>query len=245
LFGATTLARGGVPIDDASWVRRERVRELLAVLALHRRISRQRAAALIWPDLAEDRALSNLRVNLHHLHAVIQPSRGDELPWFVQVQGDELVLAPTGVTIDVESFEQRTADARRLDGDGRSTAAMRSYREAVELYRGDLAEDLGAAAWIDSERARLRALATSSMNRLGELLLARGEPEDAARYATELLRIEPLHERGGRLLASCLEAQDDRVGAARLLGSLLAMLSDEGLRPERSTLDQLARLSEC
>lgn len=243
LFGATSLVRGGVTVADAAWVRRERVRELLAALALHRRISRQRAAALIWPDLPDDRAQANLRVNLHHLQALVQPARGDDLPWFVQVQGDELVLAPTGVTIDVESFQQLATDARRLDDVGRSTAAMQAYRQAVDLYRGDLVEDLTGAGWAEADRARLRATAISSMSRLGELLLARGEPEDAAACAADLLRIEPLHERGARLMASCLEAQDDRVGAARTLRSVISALADEGLRPERPTLDQFDRLS--
>jgi DNA-binding SARP family transcriptional activator len=173
---------------------------------------------------------------------VLQPGRDDELPWFVQVIGDELELARAGVAIDVDRFEQRSVEARRLDEAGRSTAAVAMYRDAVALYRGDLVDDLPGASWADADRARLRAVAIASMARLGELVLARGEPEDAAACAADLLRVEPLNERGARLLASCLEAQDDRVGAARTLRAVIAALADEGLRPDRQTIDQASRL---
>lgn len=242
LLGPTSLWRGSVRVEDAAWLRRDRVRELLAVLALNGWMSRQRVASLMWPELAEDRALSNLRVNLHHLQSVLQPERDDELPWFVQVTGDGLELARSGVTVDLDEFERAAGEARRLDDAGRSTAAIEQYQSAVARYRGDLMEDVSSASWADADRARLRALAIASMGRLGELMLARGEPEEAATCAADLLRLEPINERGARLLASCLEAQDDRVGAARTLRSVMAALADEGLQPERQTLDQAGRL---
>lgn len=241
LLGPTTLLRGTAPITDAAWAR-ERVRELLAILALSGRASRHQIAERMWPDLPPDRAQANLRVNLHHLQGVLQPDRGEELPWFVPATGDGLGLVREGVRIDVEEFEQATASARRFDSAGRSTSAIGEYERAVELYRGGLLDDLQSAAWADPDRARLRSSAIAAMSRLGELVLARGEPERACVYAARALQIEPLHERAARLLAACLDAQDDRAGAARALATLIEALADHGLEPERSTLDQANRL---
>lgn len=242
LLGPTTLRRGTTVVTEAAWTRRERVRELMALVALHRRLSRRRAAELLWRDLPIDNGLANLRVNLTHLQKVLQPDRDESPPWFVRTTPDSIELAAAGVHVDVDRFEQCATEARRLDESGRPAAAIELYRDAAEQYRGDLLDDLPGAAWVEPDRARLRALATGSLRRLGELLLARGEPEDAARWTAQALGLEALHERAVRLLASALEAQGDRAGGARVLGIALEHLADEGLTPERLTRDHAARV---
>lgn len=241
VLGPMRLVRGDTLVTDQAWAKRERVRQLLAYLVLHRRIARRRVAEALWPNLATTAALDNLRVNLTHLQKVLQPHRGrDEPPWFVRADGDVLELVATGLAVDAVEFEDACRAARDLDDRGRSTDAIVQYERATSLYRGDYLDDWADEEWIAVERFRLQVLAIGARCRLGELLLARGEPEQAAAHAADALRAEPLHERAARLLAHASIAQSHRAGAKRALDSVVRRLREQGLHPEPET-ERLAR----
>ncbi len=236
VLGPLRAARGATPIADEAWVRRDRVRQLLAHLLLHRRVSRRRVAEELWPELTVERALQNLRVNLSHLQRVLQPGReADERPWFVRADAESLEVAPVGLDVDTDRFERACRGARRFDEQAQGTRAIDGYRTAAELFRGDYLEDWPDAEWAAVERVRLRTLATASMCRLGELLLARGEPEEATAWASAVLRHEPLLEQAHRLFIRGLAGQGNRPASAAAALELLARLADEGLVPERET----------
>ena len=236
-LGSLTMTRGGTLITDEAWSRRERVRQLLAYLLLHRRAGRRRAAEDLWPDLALDRALQNLRVNLSHLQRVLQPSREAEAPaWFVRAEADLLEVAPAGFEVDTEVFERACLDARRLDEQAKGSLAIAGYRVAAALYRGDYLQDWPDAEWAAPERVRLRALATGAICRLGELVLARGEPEEATAWATAVLRHEPLLERGHRLFVRGLAGQGNRPASVEAVRDLIRRLEAERLQPEPETV---------
>lgn len=236
LFGAAAIFRGNTPVTDPAWTGRHRVRQILAYLLLHRRVARHRLAEALWPDLPAKQALSNLRVNLSHLQKVLQPSRGaDERPWFLQADAEFITTATDGIVLDTDRFDATCQLARSLDEQAHGRRAIAAYQEAVDIYQGDYLEEFPDATWATMERIRLRSLATTARCRLGELLLAVGEPEQAAAHATIALRDEPLHERAGRLLVHALSGQDNRAAAQRAMRDLLDLLADQGLTPEHDT----------
>lgn len=237
VLGSLAMTRGGTTITDDAWTRRDRVRQLLAYLLLHRRVARRRAAEDLWPELGVDRALQNLRVNLSHLQRVLQPSREpDDPPWFVRADQEALEVAPAGFDVDTDRFDRACGEARRLDEQAKGALAIEAYRQAAELYRGDYLSDWPDAEWAAVERVRLRTLATAAMCRLGELLLARGEPEDATAWAGVALRHEPLLERAHRLFIRGLAGQGNRPASVGAAQELLRRLAEEGLRPEHDTV---------
>jgi DNA-binding SARP family transcriptional activator len=242
-LGPLRVSRGATAISEEPWARRERVRLLLAFLVQHRRVPRRRVAEGLWPDLPTDRAMQNLRVNLSHLQRVLQPDRetGDE-PWFVRADAEHLELAVEGVDLDVERFERACRSARRADEAAEGTRAIAGYREAADLFRGDYLLDWPDAEWAEPERVRLRTLATSSICRLGELLLARGEPEEATAWATRVVGLEPLLERGHRLFVRGLDGQGNRPASRRAAADVLDRLAGEGLQPEVETVRLVERL---
>lgn len=240
-LGSTRLLRGDTVVADALWTGRDRVRQLLAHLLLHGTVSRRRVADDLWPGLPADKALANLRVNLTHLQRALQPDREREVaPWFVRADGDTITVAPNGLTTDVTEFELGCRRARAFDDDSRTGRAIETYRAVVGLYRGPYLQEWPGAEWAEAERVRLHTLAVGARCRLGELLLARGEPEQSAAHAAAALRDEPLHERSACLLVHALVAQGDRATARRTIESLVDRLGDHDLAPERST-EQLAR----
>ena len=236
VLGPLRLRRGDTEVVDAPWLGRQRVRQLMAFLVVHRRVSRRDTVEALWPELEVATALSNLRVNLTHLHGVLQPGRGGGvLPWFVRSDGDWLILADDGVTVDADLFDERLRHARSLDDAGRSARAREGYAAAIALDRGGFLDDWPDAPWAHFERLRLRAASITARCRLGELLLASGEPEHASQLAEAVLRFEPLQERAGRLLVHALAAQGDRATAFRVAGALVDSLRSAGLRPEPDT----------
>lgn len=227
-------------IDEDRW-RRSRVRELLAYLVEHRSASRTEVAADLWPELSGEKRATNLRVNLNHLMAALEPERpAGGASAFLVVERDRLALGPD-VEVDVDGFDAELGEARRLDHEGEPAAALERYRGAAARWTGSYLDGV-EAGWAFATGARLRAGIGEARSRIGELLLARGEPEEAATWAVEATRANPLDERAGRLFLSCLAAMGDRTGALAAADQLVAALSDAGLAPERATEHLIDRL---
>lgn len=240
LLGGLAVRRSdGVPVEG--WQRRERVRHLLAFVALGRDVSRSEVEAEMWPDLPEDKASSNLRVNLHHLQQALQPDRGDTSPWFLQVDGDRLRLVDDGVTVDTELVDAAMVAAVRAEAAGVPSEALAHYEHVADLASGELLPEV-RAEWVVYERMRLSSIVHAAACRQGELVLARGEPEAAMAIAARAQRLDPLSERAHRLSIRCHVALGSTSAAREAALHTRDMLDDEGLPAERETLVLLAQL---
>src|SRR3989454_7418555 len=145
---------------------------LLAYLAaatppgFHRRDS---LLALFWPELDQEHARAALRQALHvvrdALGAGAVASRGDE----------EIGLAFDQVLCDVAAFE-RAVDEEQ-------------FREALDLYRGNLLEGFFISdapefeRWLETGRARLREAAARAARNLSERAEARDNLTTAVQFA--------------------------------------------------------------
>jgi DNA-binding SARP family transcriptional activator len=198
-------------------------------------------AELLWPDLASDKAAANLRVNLNHLQrALYDEDRDGSTASPIETDRGGLRFGPS-VQLDVDRFEQLVADAQRLEREGAPAEAMTRYLEAVALINGPYLDGIDRP-WVEATRARWSAVELAVRCRIGELLLAKGEPEQAMKWAVEAGRRTPLDERSGRLLMSCLDAIGDRAGAVASGRRLCQRLADEGLAPQPLTEKLLERL---
>lgn len=242
-LGPLELARDGVVVADADWVRRARVRELMALLVEFGRVSRDGAAAHLWPDLEPDKATSNLRVTLSHLHRVLEPERNrTDDPACVLVAGDTLELSPH-VTIDTVEFVALADRADSLDRAGAPGDALALYRTAASMVRGSYLDGVDAS-WASASRTMLDSRARGVLARLGELELARGEPEVALSHAAAVLRLNELDERAARLMVGALLAVGDRAGAFQAASRIEGELRAAGLDPEletRRVIDRVRR----
>jgi DNA-binding SARP family transcriptional activator len=235
VLGAVEIRRDGVHIDDPQFVKRNKVRELFALLLDRSRMQRHDICSLLWPEHHDDdRALASLRTTLSSLNAVLEPVRERGSSAFhVHVDGDTIAL-DSRVTCDVVEFERTVAQAQADDGSGLPARALAGYRRAAELYRGDYVDGLDAA-WAVLPRLRLRTLAVSTVCRIAELEAARGEPEEAARWAERGRLIDPLNERAGRLFVAALDAMGDRSAARSAADELGSTLVGAGLELTSAT----------
>jgi DNA-binding SARP family transcriptional activator len=212
------------------------VRALLAFLVGHRTTSRAAIMAAVWPDLDERAAANNLRVTMTYLLQVLEPGRPAREPaYHIRVDGQAVTLVTSDwLRIDVDRFDEHVTRAARADADGTPSLALEHNLAAAALYRGEAHEGLDAD-WIALEREHFRVRFVAAATRAGELLVARGEVDDAERVARRAVEVDPWAEDAYAVLVSVALARGDRSAARRALDRALAALADLGVEPSEET----------
>lgn len=240
-LGPVMILRDGIEIDAPAFTKRPKVRELFGLLLERGRLTRPDAIGLLWPEHDDDKAASSLRTALSTLNDVLEPTRRrGEAAFHLHVDADSIAI-DTRVTTDLAEFEALVDGARSDDEAGLPARALDGYQAAMSLYRGDYLEGVDAS-WIVLTRLRLRSLAVNATCRIAELTAAKGEPEQAARWATKARAFDPLNERAGRLFVAALDAAGDRSGARSAADELLATLADADVSASGATLRLVDRL---
>lgn len=241
-LGPVVLQRNGDNVDAPAFIKRPKVRELFALLIERSRMPRAEIIDLLWPGHDDDeKAQSSLRTTLSTLNDVLDPARArGESAFHLDADSDSIGL-DARITTDLTTFEALIAAAQADDNAALPARALDEYRQAMELYRGDYLLGLDAS-WIVLTRLRLRAVAVNATCRIAELTAAKGEPEEAARWAARGRTIEPLNERAGRLFVAALDASGDRSAARAAADELLATLAGADLDASPATLRLVGRL---
>jgi LuxR family transcriptional regulator, maltose regulon positive regulatory protein len=244
VLGPLMVQRGEAIVDAAAWVRRQRVRDLLALLVEHRSIDRIRLAELMWPDKQPDAAAGNLRFTLSQLIGVLEPNRESARPsWFVRTVGPQLVLAVGDrLHVDADRFEHELDVAAAADRAGAPQQALDALVSACNRYRGDYLSGVSDREWGYYTALRLRGRFVQAATRATELLLAVGELDRAEAMALRAAEAEPVNEAAHRVLAEVFLARH-RLGAAReVVSMVLAELERAGMRADTPTLRLALRL---
>lgn len=229
----------GVAVSDR--VRGGRVQQLLTHLLLEDAPRRTAITAAMWPDLSPKKAAGNLRITLASLLDLIEPDRDPGTSWFVRSIDGRLQLASDGVRIDSQLLARHLDSAREAERNGLPTVALEHFQLALDAYDGDFLPDIELESVVH-DRLRYQSLGYNAGCRVGELLLAKGEPEEALLFIAKAAHIDPIAERAHRLEIRCHVALGS-TSAARLSGErLAAMLEREGLAPDHETSQLLARV---
>ncbi|MBI4675460.1 MAG: tetratricopeptide repeat protein [Chloroflexi bacterium] len=177
-----------------------KVRALLVYLAVTARPhSRDHLAALLWGDMSDVDAKSNLRQALANLRKLLEPYL-DIARETVEFRRD------ASYTLDVEEFEKQIADSRLqiADSDTPSAGIARDsishLPSAISQYHGDFLAGVYVRdapefeEWALAQRARLRDLAVDALESLIKQFTARGAYAQAIEYGKQLLMLDPWRE---------------------------------------------------
>ncbi|MEM9033376.1 MAG: BTAD domain-containing putative transcriptional regulator [Actinomycetota bacterium] len=235
LLGPVIVRRGGHEVDDAL-LRRQRVRQILALLAADESINRWRLLDLLWPEADQDKALRNLRTNLSHVRRLLEPDVGGRrASYFLRSDGERLRLTGAALHVDLwELLAHLDAAAAAEDGQ-RLDDAIAEYRAAVALWRGEPFLDLVDVDQISALRADLTAKVLVAATRGAELLVARGDHAAAADLAMRAIEIDPLDEGAHRAAIAAAVYRRDRPGLDRAVARLREALDELGVSPTAET----------
>ncbi|HEY2220420.1 MAG TPA: AAA family ATPase [Actinomycetospora sp.] len=219
--------------------RSSRTVSLVAFLAVHAQApqTRQRIAALFWPDSADEQALTNLRRELHHLRGVL----GDE-PSLVVTPRDLCWQDTSSCRVDVRVFEREhdaaLAAATAHDDDG----VLAHAAAAADAYRGELLPG-GYDDWVLEARSELEGRCVDLLDLLAGTRARTGDLAGAVADGRRRTQLRPLDEAGYRRLMDWQGDLGDRAGAVSTFHRCASVLERElGVEPDPTTRASLDRL---
>jgi DNA-binding SARP family transcriptional activator len=230
LLGGFELRRDGEPVDLGGV--RPRARALLRLLCLNAgtAVHHETIEAAMWPDAGAEASSRNLHVAIASLRKALEPAAARGSFQLLRRDGDayRLVL-PEGAEVDLLEFERAVSAGRSAADRGDGAGAARWLQAALDRYAGDLLPEDGPAEWVADRREIARLAAVDAAQRLGELLLRRGDAEGAARAANAGLRIDRYHDPLWRLLIRSRDEAGDQGAASRARTGYDRMLAELGV----------------
>ena len=224
-------------------LRRIRVRELLAVLVVEQRVSRDRMADLIWGDHHASAAARNLRVTLSYVRRLLEPDRPPgEASFHLRADTSHISLFRSDhLVVDAWELERSVAEARAARVGSDVTATIEILERATSLWRGAPLVDLERFDDLAGHAGRLRHLQVGALLDLGELQLARGRAHEALANAERALGLDPYGEQAHRLAVAAALQLRDADGVRATTERTKAVLREIGAEPEPTTAILLQR----
>jgi predicted ATPase/DNA-binding SARP family transcriptional activator len=182
VLGRFAVRVRGVEVDDRAW-RLRKARTLVKALALApgRRLHREQAMELLWPELTATAAQNNLHQALHAARRAIGVD--------CLTLGDGMLALEGAVVCDADVFEERAAEARE-------GADAKAYEAALAAYGGELLPEDRYETWTESRRSSVRELHSTLCLELARLQAA----DDAMLTLQRAIAAAPLHEPAHRAL---------------------------------------------
>jgi DNA-binding SARP family transcriptional activator/tetratricopeptide (TPR) repeat protein len=207
---------------------------LLAYLAITAQpASRDRLAALLWPESSDPDGRSALRRTLSVLNAALGPQR-------LTIDRQRVELVDSDVIIDMRVFRERLHDARRHghSPDQACASCIAVLEQAQLLDRGEFMAGFSlrdSDSWDEWHRGEAEAVdreRSAALERLTRALAAAGRWDGAVRVARRWLEVDPLHEPAHRIL---IEAHGRAGELAAAIGQYRAcsriLAAELGVRP--------------
>jgi LuxR family transcriptional regulator, maltose regulon positive regulatory protein len=137
--------------------------------------------------------------------------------------------------LDIDDFTAAIEAARQAERDATPSRALDRLLAAVDMWRGEPFMGVPDAEWLDRPREHLRSAFAAAGLRAGELLLGRGDADEADDLARRVLDIDPFSEGAHDLHAAALLHRGDRSGARRAIDRCHAVLDELGVAPSPAT----------
>ncbi len=233
MLGPFQAKVGSEPLTES---RSKRNEALLAYLALEADVShrRENLVGLLFPELPDEQARTNLRQTLTRLRRAIGDSEAKPPFLLVTRESTQFNIA-SDQFVDVLAFQELADGCPAHSGrrDGQCLGCMRFAQEALDLYRGPfldgffLEDSAAFDDWLLSQRERLQQMALAIAAQLVEYYERRGDYPAAELAARRQIELEPWREEAHRSLMRLLAYQGRRGEALRQYERLVKLLANE------------------
>ncbi len=197
LFGPLLILRDGQLVNGFTY---QKARALLVYLVLEaaRPHSRDELVGLLWPDLPDAAARTNLRQALADLRKVL--GNEDATPPYLLVTRDSLQFNRTSdYRLDAAQFTALldSCERHRHRHPERCPTCLDRMQQAVADYHGDLLagfivnEAAGFEEWLVLKREAFHQRALTALTRLAAACERRQQYEPAIQYARRQLELDP------------------------------------------------------
>lgn len=198
------------------------------------KLTRDRFADLLWPDMPTEKAVNNLHANLSYARRFLGG------PTTI-LQTDGVYSLGSDVTIDAVEFRENIRRGNRLYNEGVYFGAAVAYRHAIECAEGDFLEGM-YAEWVDTTRESLRGELATAIERLMALEIDRENFTAVPPLAEQLLALDDLHDGAYEALIRSAAARGARREAFTWYKRYEAALDAYDARPTRRIAELMERV---
>jgi DNA-binding SARP family transcriptional activator len=236
VLGQFRVVVDGRVLSDKAW-QRPQSRRLFKFLATRRfrRVLKESAMELFWPESEPTAAATNLRSLVFGIRQALQEVGAERL--LISDRDSISLDASANIWVDAETFDDLVTRARAADD------PLPLLESASELCQGDfLAEDL-YEDWAAERRQALHLVWEDVQFQLAQRYEQRGQQENALARLLALLLVDRCNERAGQEAMRLLIDLGRRPEALRVFNALQLALRDElGVTPAQRSLE-LQRLA--
>lgn len=195
LLGRFYVSAQGQEVEESRWTRKK-AKTLVKLLAVspQRRMLRERAAEILWPEMEAEAALANLHKAIHAARRALEPNlrQGAASRFLFSQDGQVSLAAEPELSVDWDQFETQGAAALKRKDFSDCESALRLY--AGDLLPEDLYEDFCLVP-----REHARSLCERLLEQISHQREALEEPE-LGQTLEHLLRLNPVNEDARRRL---------------------------------------------
>jgi DNA-binding SARP family transcriptional activator len=215
------------PVTDAA-LQHQRVRSLLHCLVSSpgRKLGREQAMEMLWPDLDIETATHRLDRAVYSLRRLLEPGRSKPATSdLLLTEHSTLVLADQAqLWIDADAFDSLLSQARTTSDPGQTEQLL---EEAALLYGGDYLPEERDIPWIQTRREALQRSWIGLLLELADLRIAREALPGAIDTLDRLLAVDPTNEAAVQRLIILLTQSGRRAEALRIYQRFAALLRQE------------------
>ena len=230
LLGRFEIVREGRTLRADEWPRRKAA-ALIKYLAIQKRLVKDQAIDLFWPDSDLDSGANNLYRTLHELRQTLNKSLGEDSADLVFQFEDGVLSLDDSVWVDAIELERLCSALSKNQSE-----QIVSLEEAIALYQGDLLPDDLYAEWTLTLRESLRRACHDASLALAGLYRDTGQYDRIFPLLKPLLAYDPADEPVHRELMRAYALTGRRHDALRQYQTCVQALASElDLTPEPET----------
>lgn len=231
LLGGFSLESDGATLtDDIN--RSLKLWSVLAYLILHRDrpVPQSEFIELFWPDDNSSNPVNALKTLLYRIRAMLEPLFSPEIQPILAQRGAYAWNSAVPCDLDTDRFESICRQASDTELDAQTRVDL--YREAMDLYRGDLLPKLNHQMWLVPLSVHYHSLYITAVKEFAVLLDEAhlyGEMHDICTRASDLDNLdEGLHT---LIVRSLLRQGKDAAALERYEAATDLLYRNLGVRP--------------